>query len=306
MAITNNFGAGVSGTAYVPNSYAELGNSIGKVALQIIREVEAKNPLSAFDKGAIENGDTIEQAVAKLVEASGYDQTGAGALTKDTREKLAVKYFNNWQRHTYKTSVDFAKLRKILISGKGATDVAQKLVSVLGVSATNDRYQSLKALLHWGTQEQTTGQGDSPLVHIGSDQTTIKGLLKALKNTIKGMTFVNDTYNSVGLKRGTKLEDILVVMPYTLKNTIDVDELAGVFNLDKAELQSRIIETDSTDREVFIVDKNAIVKYNRLYEMADQKNADGLFWNYFLHVEDLFAISPLFDGCYITYTSAIV
>jgi hypothetical protein len=305
MAITNNFGVGVSGTAYVPNSYAELGNAIGKVALQIIREVEAKNPLSAFDKGAITNGDTIEQAIVKLVEASGYDQTGAGTLTRDTREKMAVKYFNNWQRHTYKTSVDIPKLKKILLSGTGASDVAQKLVSVLGVSATNDRYQSLKALLHWGTQEQTTGQGDSPLVHIGSAQTSIKGLLKELKNTINGMTFVNTTYNSAGINRATKLEDIMVVMPYTLRNAIDVDELAGVFNLSKDELKARIIVTDSTDREVFIVDRNAIVKYNRLYEMADQKNGEGLFWNYFLHVEDLFAISPLFDGCYITYTNAI-
>ena len=305
MAITNNFGPGVSGTSYVPNSYAELGNSIGKVAFQIIREVEAKNPLSAFDKGTLENGDTIEEAVIKLVEATAYDSTGAGALSRDTREKMAVRYFKNWQRHVYKTSVDFSKLRKILIGEKGAQDEAQKLVSILGQSAINDRYQSLKALLHWGTQELTTGQGDSPLVHIGTDQTTIKGLLKALKNAINGMTFVNTTYNSAGLNRATNLEDIMVVMPYTLKNAIDVDELAGVFNLSKDELKARIIVTDSTDREVFIVDRNAILKFNRLYEMADQKNADGLFWNYFLHVEDLFAISPLFDGCYITYTSAI-
>ena len=32
---------------------------------------------------------------------------------------------------------------------------------------------------------------------------------------------------------------------------------------------------------------------------ADQKNADGLFWNYFLHTERMYGLSPLFDGCYI-------
>ena len=74
-----------------------------------------------------------------------------------------------------------------------------------------------------------------------------------------------------------------------------------VFNLDKAEIRNRIIEIDSTDNIVYIVDRNAILDYTRLYEMVNQLNADGLFYNYFLHVEDLFAISPLFDCCFFEY-----
>lgn len=306
MAIVNNFGNGVLGTAYEPNTYAELGNMIGKVALQIIREIEAKNPLSVLSKGEITNGDTVEQAVTKLVEASGYDQTGAGALTRDQREKLAVRYFKNWQRHTYKTTVDYAKIRKVMQTGMGAEDIAQKLVAELGQSAINDRFQSLKALLTYGS---TVDSGSTIFVDkstTASGDTTIKTLLKDIKNTIKQMTFVNSTCNSGNIERATKVEDIIIVMPYTLKNAIDVDELSGVFNLSKEEISQKIIETDDiANRCVYIVDRNAILDYRRLYEMADQKNADGLFWNFFLHEENLFALSQLFDGCFIKYTNAI-
>lgn len=306
MAITNNFSTGVDSANYTPNSYSELGSAIGKIAMQVIREVETKNPLSVFDKQPIENGDTVEQAVIKLVEASGYDSTGAGALTRDQTVKMAVRYNSNWQRHTYKQTVDMSKIRKILTTGKGAADVAQKLVSVLGQSAQNDRFQSLKALLTFGS---TLDNGVTPFVDTTATQggdTTIKTLLKNIKDTVQGMTFVNDDFNSAGLERGTRKEDIFIVMNYKLRNAIDVDELAGLFNLEKAEIDSKIIVTDDTsNRTVYIVDRNAILDYRRLYEMADQKNADGLFWNYFLHVEDMFGISPLFDGCFITYTSAI-
>ena len=70
MAITNNFAPAQDGANYVPNTYAPYDDMIGKIALQIIREVETKDPLAVFDKTPIDNGDTIEQAVVKLVESS--------------------------------------------------------------------------------------------------------------------------------------------------------------------------------------------------------------------------------------------
>ena len=69
MAVNNNFAPGKTGAEYQPNTYAELGDMIGKIAYQFIRQIEAKDPLAIFDKMPITNGDTIEQAVIKLVES---------------------------------------------------------------------------------------------------------------------------------------------------------------------------------------------------------------------------------------------
>ena len=307
MAVNNNFAPGKTGAEYQPNTYAELGDMIGKIAYQFIRQIEAKDPLSIFDKMPITNGDTIEQAVIKLVESQTYDKTGANALKRDTTVKMAVRYFNNWERRKYKTTVDISELRKALVSTSSAESVASNLVSVLSQSRIDEKFQNVKKLLKWGTTAGSLGSGTTVLKDVGAvnkaaDGTLdYKGILKKIKDTVKGMTFVNTTFNTAGLRRRTALEDIVIVAPYTIINAIDVDELSGVFNLSKAEIRDRLVEIDSDDTYIYIVDKNAILDFTRLYEMANEKNADGLFYNYYLHVEDLFAISPLFDACYFDY-----
>lgn len=307
MAVVITNAKGIDGANYTPNSYAEFNDMIGKVADQYIREVEAKNPLAVFDKRPIDNGDTIEQAVVKLVEATSYDATGAGALTRDTRVKLAVKYFKDFNRYTYKTTVDRSKIRKVLVGERDASSVAEMLVSVLGQSEIYDKYQFVKSLLLWGTTAASYDNTNPVLIHatdvpLASGKTDYKGILKRMKDIVSGMQFVNADFNRAGVKRATRSEDIFIMMPYTLKNAIDVDELAGVFNLDKAELKSKIIEIDDTSNKyVYIVDRQAVLVYTRLREMVNQLNADGLFYNFFLHVENMFAISPLFDGCFFEY-----
>lgn len=307
MAVSNNFAPGMKGTNYTPNTYADLGEAIGKIAFQFIRGVEANDPLSVFDKMPVDKGDTIEQAVIKLVEASAYDRTGAGALSRATNDKMAVRYFNNWEARKYKQTVDTSELRKVLEGDTGLDTVADLLVGTLSQSRIYDKYTNVKALLKWGTTQGSLEAGQSVLKalegvkKVDANTMDYKGILKKIKNTVKGMKYMNADYNTAGLTRRTREEDIYIIAPYTLITDIDVDELAGVFNLSKAEIQSRLIEIDSTDTFVYIVDQNAILDFTRLYELWDQKNADGHFWNYFLHVEDLFAISPLFDACYFNY-----
>ena len=105
---------------------------------------------------------------------------------------------------------------------------------------------------------------------------------------------------------------LIIVMPFYLKNRISVEKLAGVFNLSEAEIKDRMVLVDVEDEKVtvsedgdyyynyiYILDKQAILSYTRLYEMLSQLNADGRFWNYFLHTERMYGISPLFDACYL-------
>lgn len=301
------FTGGDTPANYTPNKITEVGSMIGKVAEQIIREFSAANPLSVFEKMPVKNGDTIEQVFVKMASAEAYDSTGANALSRVTPE-YAVKYFSDWTRSKFRHTVDVSEMRKVLTTGKGVSELSSKVVSVLGESDKHEKFTQMKNLLAWGRQD---GSGKVlkliSTVNYGATGIDYKGVLKALKNAVSGMKFVNSDFNTASLVRRTKPEDIYILMPYALKNEIDVEELAGVFNLDKAEIKARIIELDTTTTEIsgkdtysiYIVDKNAILDYTRLYEMADQKNADGLFWTYFLHTERMYGISPLFDCGYI-------
>ena len=300
-----NFSAGVLPANYVPSESEDL-NLIGKIAVQVIRDVVTKNPLAEFMKGRIENGETVEQAVIKLVESNDFDRTGANTLAPDTAEKMAVRYFNDWSKKTFDTTVFVTEIQKYLLGEVSAEGIIEKIVGTLARSDTHELYQGIKDLLAWGSTVGSNGANDTVITNVGtvalkSGTIDYNGVLKLIKNTVDGMTFVGNSFNKAGIDIKSELDNIMVVMPYTLYNDTDVDSLSGFFNLDKAEIKNRIIKVDTTDNKVYVLDKLSILVYTRLYQMLTQLNAKGAFYNYYLHVERLFAISPLFNSAFFTY-----
>ena len=299
-----NYDDGATPSDFTPNSVADLGGMLCKVAEQVIREVSAEDKLSVFDKMPVDNGDTIEQAIVKLASPRAYDRTGANALTRKTPDVI-VSMFNKWNRKVFDTTVDISEIRKVLKTGKGSSDLSTKIVAALSEGDKFDKYTEVKNLLKWARQDGTGKVfKDLGTVELVDGKMDFKSTLVKMKNIISGMQYVNADYNTANLARRTLRDDIYLLIPYGLKNRLDVEELAGVFNLEKDKINAHIIELDlptETISEVksypvYIVDKWAILDYTRLYEMADQKNADGLFWNYFLHTERMYAVSPLFDA----------
>lgn len=307
--VSPTYGSGVNGDDYTPMSIAEMGEMIGKIAYSVIYDNSAEDHLAVFDKLPINKGDTIEQAVVKMAESLAYDEDGADALKREDSVKFAVKYFKDWTRAKFKKTVDISEIRKVLTEEHDVSDVTAKIVSSMTEGDKQEKYENVRDLLTWGRQVADGGTGavlvKAETVNFDKTNNSIdyKGTLVALKNAVSGMKFVNTSFNTASLKRRTRPEDIYILMPYQLKNKLDVEELAGVFNLDKAEIKNRIIETDTGIESgsffIYVVDKHAILDFTRLYEMMDEKNADGLFWNYYLHVERLYALSQLFDACYV-------
>ena len=309
MAVSPTYGNGVTGDNYTPTTVTEMGEMIGKIAHSVIYDNSALDHLAVFDKMPVNKGDTIEQAVVKMAESLAYDEDGGDALKREDSVKFAVRYFKSWTRKKFKKTIDVPEIRKVLSEEIDVSDVTSKIVSSMSEGDKQEKYENVRDLLTWGRQSADGGTGAvlvrAETVNFDATNSTIdyKGVLVALKNAVSGMKFVNTSFNSISLKRRTRPEDIYILMPYQLKNKLDVEELAGVFNLDKAELKERIIETDSGieggSYYIYVVDKHAVLDFTRLYEMVDEKNADGLFWNYYLHTERLYALSPLFDACYI-------
>ena len=307
--VTPTYNAGVDGDDFVPSTFEELGDMIGKVAKQIIRENTTENHLSVFDKGFVENGDTIEEAVVELAESQAYDSDGAHTLDRETSAKFAVKYFKSWTPKVFKKTLDYSELRKVLLKENAVAEKATMVISSTTEGDKQEQYENIRDLMKWGRAVADGGTGavlvNAETVAYDTTNSSIdyKGVLVAMKNAVSGMSFVNASYNSASLKRRTRKEDIVILMPYQLKNKLDVDDLAGVFNLDKAEIKDRIIEIDSGNESgyyyVYVVDKNAVLDFTRLYEMLTQLNAEGRFWNYYLHTDRLYGLSALFDACYI-------
>ena len=283
---------GINAASYDP---AEIYGAVEKIAKQVIRAVNADDRLAELEKGEIENGTTLEQIVVELAEAGvftdTFDGTDATNPFKALDPELVVKYFKEWTSRQYSASVSNQKLRKIMVSGGDAGTLAEMIVASLVEGENQTNYETVRGMFA-DTGVQANAIVDAATV---ADATDYKGILVALKNAISGMSFVNTSYNKAGIKRKTAKKNIRILMPYTLKNQIDVEELSGVFNLDKAEIESRIIEIDSASSDIFVFDIDAVQIYTRLKELSSHFNAKTLEMNYFYTVEKMYAMSPLFD-----------
>lgn len=306
MAVSANYGQGIEPanlTYDVNTAYA----MVEKIARQVIRNVMTDDHLAVFDKIPVDKGTTIEEAIIKLVEAQARANGSTVAAPISTKDLIAVRYYKYWTPAQFKTRVSLDELRKVMLSDGNVEAIAERVVDTLVQSDKQDKYEKVRGLFKYGVGS-TEPQVAATFVDVNKgtpiDCSTTDGykkLLKAIKNTISGMKFVNTDFNTAGIKRKTLADDIYIVMPYKIKNAIDVDELAGVFNLSKAEIEGRIIEIDEGDN-IYIVDQNAILDYTRLYELTSFWNAEGLYTNYWLTVERMYALSPLFDGAYISVT----
>lgn len=289
-----------TGTNAAELDYKTTLDMVEKIAKQVIRVATADDRLAELEKGEIDNGTVIENVVVELAEAGAfvdtYDGTDATNPFKALEPELAVKYFTEWTQRQFSTKVSMQKLRKVMRAGGGVQELADAIVAALVEGENNTNYETVKAMF------ADSGVRAGAIVDIAtvSDATDYKGILVALKNAISGMTFVNTTHNKAGIKRKTNRENIRILMPYHLRNAIDVEELAGVFNLEKAEVASRIIEIDTpTVDDIYVFDIDAVQIYTRLKEMTSEFNGKTLETNFFYTVDKLYALSPLFDCCRI-------
>ena len=309
--VIGNYGAGVTPENYEP-SISEEYSMIEKVARQIVNGVTSDNILAEFEFGDIENGSTIEEAIIKLAEshpfALGSEEEGGSDITDDVKvfaknyPELAVRYYKNWTKKQFSKTVSLERLRKVLLSDGNALRISEQVANSLVQGDNYENYVGLRDLIKFGCDNDIYKDvtGATPIDISGGDSRAYKDILIKIKDIVKGMQFVNADYNTANIKRKTFAEDIKIIMPYTIKNKLDVDELAGVFNLDKAEIKNKIIEVDEPTDKVVIIDKWSTFAYKRLYEMTSIFNPKGLYQNYFLTVERLYGISPLFDGCFFT------
>lgn len=283
-----NYGQGADAQNYKLD-VNEVYPLIEKVARQVMVDVDTSDRLAIFNKDPIDKGSTIEEYVVQLAKSTAYNIDDENPFSVVNPE-LVIRYYNDWTHKVFKTTVFDNEIRKILLANGDVSRVSAGIVASLSKGDIYEKYLNARGLLKYAFDNDLIVKNDE------ISKTDYKEILKAIKNAISGMNFTNSEFNKAGIIRETPKSRIFILMPYKIKNELDVEELATVFNLDKAEVKNRIIEIDEGDN-IYIVDEYAILIYTRLYQMASMPyNADNLSKNFVLHTDRLYAISPLFDA----------
>ena len=130
-----------------------------------------------------------------------------------------------------------------------------------------------------------------------TNQTTAKDFVKKVKKDIAKMQFRNTEFATV--ERNCKPSDLVLVLRTGLLAEIDVELLATAFNVDKTQLDTMVIEVDDFPEnptvQAMLLEQNALMVFDILYNIEPQRNAKGMFTNHHLNVEKIISTSNMYN-----------
>ena len=278
-----------------PNVKNEFINALfNKIGLTLLQNKKYTSRLDIFSKGKLEYGETIEQIMCDLIECKDFtEQKGDNEVSELVSAQLpnikSLFHSENY-KHKYKVTISDIRLRKAFNDKYGVDKLVASIITSVQNSIAYDRECMLKAILSGGIYKKTI-----PVAYDNGNTTSrAKNLVTEIKKNIIKMETMSKNFNNADINTFTRKEDMVLVIGSEYATDIDINLLATAFNLDKAEISTRIIVVDElpvlkgSSKEVKVIcvlmDKDYIVDYTTLYEVRQFENANTLTTNLFYHV----------------------
>lgn len=267
---------------------------INRIALAIIQNKTAKNPLAVLKKGSIPLGSDIQEIFTNMAKDTGFDGSGSKLLTKTTPDVKALFHRVN-REGQYPVTITKPMLQRAFTSYAELEKMLNSIVTSMYSGDNYDEFVLMKELF-----AQTIK--DDKIVKVGvphvDDEVSAKAFVKAIKKASKAFTYPSSAFNKYFANKPnsdtgepvttwTPLEDQILLIRSDIMVDLDVDVLAKAFNMDKVSFLARTLEVDSfgsaSNCVAILMDKNCPQVYDNLYEITEFYNAQGLYWNYWLN-----------------------
>jgi len=279
---------------------------LNMIIIQVIQDKSFKDPLSELKKGNKPLGDTVEEIYANYVQAKGYDPAGTDLLTRELPDVKAIYHKMN-RKDKYAVNINQDMLGKAFASYEKLESFISSLINTLVKSAERDEFTLIKQLFAQAYESGAMTEIAVPDPTLS--EANAKAFTKAVKIVSGDMQFPSDRYNgwlrvqSSDIKpivtNSTKDEQILIVSN-AVDVSLDVDYLAGIFNLDKGEFNNTrkivIDEFPVKGMVACLVDREFFQVWDDLYRFTEFFNSDNIETKYYLHVWQTLSFSSLVNS----------
>lgn len=273
-----------------------LVNKIGKT---IIEQKLFKNKLARFKQGTVLNQQDVEEIFIEMAKAEGsYNKNGTNPLGRRTPPNVKVIYHRMNRQDVYTVSIGDIDFMRVFRNESTLDTFIGGLINSVYSGAEYDEWLAMKNLLAtYKRKDKSIGYFDYEVPEIaGADaEAGAKTFVKTLRKAVQDLSFPSTEYNVAGVKTWSKPEDLVLLVNKDVVAEVDVEVLAKAFNIGKTDIQVSIEVMDDfgslTDTYGLLVDKDFFRVYDTLSHMEPQRNAEGLFTNYFYHVHQILSAS---------------
>lgn len=344
----------VGSNANTPFFNEFFSNLIQRIGRTIITSVESMDDVySVFGEESMEMGSIVQEIFIKIPSAHAFKGTDTTEMLEQERGTIAVEYTSVDRKLYYKRTLTVEEIREAFTSVEKLNELVRAVIESMYTALAYDRYVMLTETLGQACQYVKQVRAKTTDNHIGlievpesvlkyntktkemewGSATSPKDFLKIIRIASRSLKFPHtiDVYNStvdnkgvvtVGTKADTiekqvtKLKDQVVALEVSTMASIDVDALAVLFHMDKADVDARQIEiqdgafgvygSGATSYYVagFVCNKNAVKTVKTLEDADSFKNPQSKAVNYWLHFWASMKVSkfkdflPIIVKCY--------
>jgi hypothetical protein len=266
---------------------------VNRIGLTIARSNSWTNPLAPFKRGMLNWGNTIEEIQVGLLRAHNYDPDAdymeKTLFGRETPEVQANFHTVNRQDF-YKVTVNEALLSRAFLDPTGLQGFVNQLMEAPSTSDQLDEflltcslfkeYESNGGFFHVQVPDVTKFDTDN-----AQDARFALRKMRAYADTLK---FLSTKYNAANMPVFAKAEDLVLFVTPEFNAAIDVEALAGAFNIEKADMHGRTVVIPQerfgiTGCQAIMTTEEFFVIADQKFESSSQWNPANLHNNYFLH-----------------------
>ena len=291
---------------YTPAANAYLDALVNRIGFVIISSKMYTNPWSAFKKGRLEFGETVEEIFVNLARPYQFSPSKAeqDVFKRTIPDVRAAFHTMNFQKY-YPITITDDQLRQAFLSWQGISDLIVAIVESVYTSAQTDEYLVMKYML---ARAILNGHVQSVQIPSATKENAVD-VATVFRQTARLLEFQSNKYTMSGVTTHTNIEDQYIVVTAAFEAVMDLNVLAVAYNLDYADFIGRVVAVDSfvdmdwqrlqdlftdvlqgvpaitTSRDFWQV-------WDNFEKMTENYNGKGLYWNYNYHVWKTFSISP--------------
>lgn len=265
-----------------------------------------ENPLAVLKKPAVRFGNSERAVAFKYLQAHSY-APDTETLLKVEKPEIVEWFYSVGTPRRYEFSWSRYELERAFASdGYGFDDMLTGMISQMYSSANYDE-MNIMLQMFAEANSRLGGLYNYQISAQPTDEATSKELLTAVRAVAGRMKFPTTRYNHIDVpvhEKGDGL--VLFITPEALAN-LDVQALAYVFQLDKAEIQYRIIPVP----EFPIPNVCAALCSEDFIYVRDVRNGieppfynpENMTYKYYYHVAQLIGVNPA-ANCVLFSTDA--
>ena len=303
-------------TQYRPNMNEFLNGFVNRIGALYARTQMWTNPLAVFKKGMMTHGDTVEEYMADILEAHGYDPDrdyGEKVLFGQERPAVEVNYHKVNRQNFYKVTVNDKMLRRAFLDDSGLSSLIAQIMEAPMKSDQYDEFLLMSSLLAQNERNGGFFKIQIPeFSGLNADVADARMAMKLIKALAYKLPILSREYNAAGLPMAAKPEDLILIGTPDFLSSIDVDGLAPIFHIDKAETAYE--RTVALPEEYMGIDgaqgilttKDFFMVFDTLIENRMQPNPVGLYDNFFLHHHGIYSLSRFVPSIMLTSDSGTI